>query len=96
MDVKLIMDPAFCRTKTLADGWTELVISGAATLTECLHKLIASDANIRADWVLDDSGKVANRVYLVLNGKDPPPEGGNTPLKDGDEVRVVYLTDHCC
>ncbi len=96
MSIKLIVHPSFFGSRTVDDGWVKMEVAGASTVGECLARLLESSSDVIRTAVFDDSGKLNGATYVIVNGLDISPAGLAMPLKDGDEVRLVYLSAGCC
>ena len=73
---------------------TEVVDVEGKTVGECLNNLIKKFPN--ANKVLfDDDGELFNygltSVTVYVNKEDVYPDGLAKPVKDGDEIHILYM-----
>jgi len=74
--------------RKLTNGADEVSIE-AATIAEMIDNLEAAHAGLK-ERLCDDKGEIRRFVNVYLNDEDVRfLDGGNTALKDGDEVSIV-------
>ena len=68
----------------------EVVEVEGSTVGECLDHLVKQFPGIDK-MLLDKKDKLHNYVGIYVNGKDVYHEGLSKPVKDGDELYVLYI-----
>jgi MoaD family protein len=71
----------------LINNVTEVETTGS-TVGQCLQVLIAKYPRLRTR--LFTNGKFNDRLDIYLNGKSTYPMELATPVRDGDEIRILY------
>jgi MoaD family protein len=60
-----------------------------ATVGECLNQLVRQFPDLEK-MVFDEKGKLHTYVGIYVNGEDAYPQQLAKPVKDGDEVHILY------
>ncbi len=82
-----IVIPSYLRPYT---GDTEIVEVNGSIVSECLDQLVKQFPNVEK-MLFTNRGKLHGYVGIYVNGEDAFPEGLDKPLKDGDELHVIYM-----
>ncbi len=61
-----------------------------STVGECLNDLVRQFPNIK-QWLFDKNGKLYSYFDIYVNGKSAYPEELAKPVKDGDELHLIFL-----
>ena len=85
MSIKLTM-PIFLQAFT---SDKETIEVDGHTVGECLNAVIKIYPGLKK-MLVDDKGNLHNYVGIYINGEDAFPEEMKKPVKDGDEVHVLY------
>jgi molybdopterin converting factor small subunit len=85
MSVKLTM-PVFLQAFT---NDKETVEVEGHTVAECLNAVIKIYPDLKK-MLMDDKGRLNNYVGIYIDGQDAYPDELKKPVKDGDEVYVLY------
>ena len=86
MSIKLKLCPVL---SYYADNKTSVEVSGN-TISECLHNL---NIQIPALNKFIETPDPARILHIYLNKDDTALQELTTPVKDGDEVRLVFFLD---
>ena len=71
-------------------GNTDVVEGNGSTVGECLNYLIRQFPDIEK-MLFDQNGKLRVYVGIYINGKDAYPGELAKPVKDGDELYILYI-----
>ena len=85
MSVKVIM-PVFLQAFTESE---EMIEVNGATVGDCLGALTKRHPGVRK-MLVDDTGKLLSYVGVYINGQNAFPNEMSRPVKDGDEIHVLY------
>jgi molybdopterin converting factor small subunit len=85
MSIKLIM-PVFLQAIT--NDKETIEVSGG-TVGECIDAVIKIYPALKK-MLIDDKGRLHNYVGIYINSEDAFPDELKKPVKDGDEVHVLY------
>lgn len=85
MGVKLTM-PVFLQAITNDKETIEVT---GNTVGECINAAIKIYPELKR-MLLDDKGKLHNYVGIYINGEDAFPDELKKPVKEGDEVHILY------
>jgi molybdopterin synthase sulfur carrier subunit len=88
MPVKVNLSPWLSQ----AVGGREGIHVAGRTIGECLDKIDEDYPGVKK-LILNKEGNVKSYVLLLLNGENTYPEELSKPVKDGDEVSMVFLAD---
>ena len=69
---------------------TEAVEVNGSTVGECLNHLIKQFPRIEK-MLIDKNGKLFSYVGIYINGEDAYPEELVKPVKEGDELYILYI-----
>ena len=69
---------------------TEVIEVSASTVGECLSRLIAQFPSSEK-MLFDKDGKLHSYVGIYINGEDAYPDELAKPLRDGDELYILYI-----
>jgi len=69
---------------------TEVAEVNASTVGECLNHLVKQFPSIKK-MLLDKKDKLHSYVGIYVNGEDAYPEQLAKPVKDGDELYILYI-----
>ena len=69
---------------------TEVVEVNGSTVGGCLNHLIKQFPSIEK-MLFDKNSKLHSYVAIFINGKDAYPEELAKPVKDGDELHILYI-----
>ena len=69
---------------------TEVVELNGSTLGECLNHLVKQFPRMEK-MLFDKNGKLFGYVAIYVNGEDAYPEELVKPVKDGDELYILYI-----
>jgi molybdopterin synthase sulfur carrier subunit len=75
-----------------ATGGQNAVTVIGATIGECLDELNIQFPGIK-EQILNRKGEVKSYVLILLSGQNTYPEELSTPVKDGDEISIVFAVD---
>jgi len=70
-------------------GEPEVFEVTASNAMECLRKLVDRFPSMR-QWVYDKEGKVLGLMQFFVNGEKLPADELTTPLRDGDELFILF------
>ncbi len=68
----------------------EVVEVNGSTVGECLNHLVKQFPAMEK-MLFDKNGKLLSYVGIYLNGEDTYPEELAKPVKDGDELHILYI-----
>ena len=68
----------------------EAVEANGSTVCECLNHLIKQFPDMEK-MLLTKNGKLLSYVNIYLNGEDAYPDELAKPVKDGDELYLLYI-----
>jgi len=68
----------------------QIVDVNGSTIDQCLGDLIKQFPRIK-QGLFDGNGKLHSHIDIYVNGESAYPEMLAKPVKDGDELRVVFL-----
>jgi len=68
----------------------EVVEVNASTVGECLNHLVKQFPAIK-EMLFDKNGKLFSYVGIYINGEDAHPEELAKPVKDRDELYILYI-----
>jgi len=68
----------------------EVVEVKGATIDACLKQLVRQFPGLKK-MVFDEKGKLHAYVGLYVNGEDAYPEQLAKPVKEGDEIHILYI-----
>jgi molybdopterin converting factor small subunit len=74
--------------QAFADNKETMDVQGQ-TVGECLAVVMEEHPGVRK-MLVDDNGKLHSYVGIYINGQDAFPGEMTRPVKDGDEVHVLY------
>ena len=69
---------------------TEAVAVNGSTVGECLNHLIKQFPRMEK-MLLAKNGKLFDYVNIYINGEDAYPEELAKPVKEGDELHILYI-----
>ena len=69
---------------------TEVVEVNGSTVGECLEHLIKQFPDI-GKMLFAQNGKLLIYVGIYINGEDIYPDELAKPVKDGDELHIIYI-----
>lgn len=73
-------------------GLKEITVPATATLILLMRELCCRFGKDFADFSMDGDNKISRRVNILVNGKHMLHlQKEETPLKDGDDVRIFPL-----
>ncbi|MFC1933227.1 MoaD/ThiS family protein [Chloroflexota bacterium] len=61
-----------------------------STVAECLEHLIKQRPDIK-QWLFDENGKLWSYIDIYVNKESSYPEELAKPVKDGDELHIMFL-----
>ena len=70
----------------------EIAEVNGSTVGECFNHLFEQFPATKK-WVLSEKGEWFVDVIIALNGKNAYPEQLAKPVKDGDELHIIFLVD---
>jgi len=85
MSIKMTM-PVFLQAIT--NDKETLEVNGR-TVAECIDAVVKTYPGLRK-MLIDDKGRLHNYVGIYINGEDAYPDELKKPVKDGDEIHVLY------
>jgi molybdopterin converting factor small subunit len=85
MSITMIM-PVFLQPIT--ENRETIEVQGNTT-SECVDAIIRMYPDLKK-MLLDDKGRILNYVGIFINGIDAYPDELKKPVKDGDEVHILY------
>ena len=88
MPVKLNLHPWLSE----AGGGHNAVTVVGGTVGECLDELNIHFPGIK-EQILNKQGDVKSYVLILLSGQNTYPDELSTPVKDGDEISIVFAVD---
>lgn len=68
----------------------EVVEVKGATVGECLNQLVRQFPDLEK-MVFDKKGKLHTYIGIYVNGEDAYPQQLAKPVKDRDEVHILYI-----
>jgi MoaD family protein len=68
----------------------ELIDVKGGTVGECIHHLIGQFPFIK-NQLFKETGRLFENVLISVNGKSAYPEALAKPVKDGDEINIVFM-----
>ena len=68
----------------------EVVEVNGSSVGECLNRLVTQFPGIK-EMLFAQNGKLHNYVGIYINGEDAYPEELAKPVKDGDELHILYI-----
>ncbi|MFC1943733.1 MoaD/ThiS family protein [Chloroflexota bacterium] len=68
----------------------EAVEANGSTVDECLNHLVKQFPGMEK-MLLAKNGKLLNYVNIYINGEDAYPDELAKPVKDGDELYILYI-----
>ena len=71
-------------------GNLEAVEVNGSTIGGCLGHLVKQFPGIEK-MLFDKDGKLLSYVGIYINGEDTYPDGLVKPVKDGDELYILYI-----
>ena len=86
MSIKLKLCPVL---SYYAGNKTSVEVIGK-TISECLHNLVTQIPSLNKFVGIPDSARI---LHIYLNKDDTELQDPTTPVKDGDEVRLVFFLD---
>ena len=86
MSVKIAI-PVYLQPFT---GNTEVAEVNGSTVGDCLNHLVNKFPGIKK-MLLDKKDKLHSYVGIYVNGEDAYPEQLAKPVKDGDELYLLYI-----
>ena len=86
MSIKLRLCPVL---SYYADNTTSVEVSGN-TVSECLHNLVTQIPSLNKFVGIPDSARI---LHIYLNKDDTELQDLTTPVKNGDEVRLIFSLD---
>ena len=86
MSVKVKLNPVL---QKLADGKEAFDVTGRTT-GECLMNLVNSFPDIKQQ-IYDEDGDLQPYCAILVNSKLAYPKELATPVKDGDEIDIVFF-----
>lgn len=85
MSVKILVPP-FLLPMT---GGKERIETAGRTVGECIEDMLRKHPAAR-DLVLNQAGKLHSYIGIFINGQDAYPDEMSKPVKDGDEIHILY------
>jgi molybdopterin converting factor small subunit len=73
----------------LADDTKKIEVNGS-TVGECLEELTKRFPDLKT-WLFTKDGNMIESINVFVNGESAHPQGLAKPVKDGDELYIVYL-----
>ncbi len=70
----------------------EVVEVSGSTVGECLNHLVKQFPGMKKQ-LLTKTGSLSENIIISVNGESPYPEQLAKPVKDGDELNVVFIID---
>ena len=86
MSIKVNIPPYL---QTFTNKMAVVEVSGG-TVGECISHLVAQFSDIKK-MLFDESGKLHAYISICINGEDAYPEELAKPVKDGDELYILYI-----
>ena len=86
MSIKIVI-PSYLQSQT---NNVETVEVNGSTVGECLNQLVKQFPRME-EMLLDKNGKLFAYVSIYINGEDAYPEELAKPVKDGDELYMLYI-----
>ena len=83
----MVAMPAYLQPLT---NGREVVEVDGSTVGECLEHLVTQFSSIE-EKLFNKSGKLHGYVGIYLNGEDCYPGELSKPVKDGDELYILYI-----
>jgi molybdopterin converting factor small subunit len=68
----------------------EAAEANGSTVSECINHLVKQFSAMEK-MLFDKNGKLLSYVGIYLNGEDTYPEELAKPVKDGDELHILYI-----
>lgn len=68
----------------------EMVEANGSTVGECLKHLVEQFPGMEK-MLLAKNGKLFDYVNIYINGEDAYPDELAKPVKDGDELHILYI-----
>ncbi|MFC2010356.1 MoaD/ThiS family protein [Chloroflexota bacterium] len=87
MSIKLKIQPVF---SYYTNNQQSSEVNGN-TVGECLDHLTKQYPDFKSVIYTED-GKIARFIGVHINGKDSYPDGLSKPVKDGDELSIIFST----
>jgi molybdopterin synthase sulfur carrier subunit len=69
---------------------TKVIKINGSTVGECLDGLVNKFPELKP-WLFSKNGDMLEKINVFVNGESTHPEGLAKPVKDGDELHIVYL-----
>lgn len=88
MPVKVNLHPWFSE----ATGGQNTVTVVGGTIGECLDELNIQFPGTK-EQILNKQGEVKSYVLILLSGHNTYPDELSKPVKDGDEISIVFVVD---
>jgi len=79
--------PSYLQSST---GNLETVEVNGSTVSGCLDSLVKQFPGIEK-MLFDKNGKLLSYVGIYINGEDTYPDELAKPVKDGDELHILYI-----
>ena len=86
MSIKMNI-PSYLRSST---NNVEVVEVNGSTVGECLSHLVKQFPSIEKA-LFDKNGKLHSYIDMYVNNESAYPEELARPVKDGDELRILYI-----
>ena len=92
MSIKINIHPYFLRDRT--NNWSTGEVCGN-TVGQCLNYLVKKLPAIEKE-IFDEDGKLRYTTLILVNGEGALTGQLVKPVKDGDELHIVYARSGCC
>jgi hypothetical protein len=92
VSVTVRFSPAFLGQK---GAWFTFLLDNPPTVGHCLDAML-SKHRIAPERYPVNQGALTNLACVLVNRRDPQTDVFAHPLKDGDEVLVIHVTESCC
>ena len=86
MSIKINI-PSYMRSST---NNMKVVEVNGSTVGECLSHLVKQFPGIKK-WLFSKHGNLFENIIISINGKSAYPEQLAKPVKDGDELNIVFI-----
>ena len=86
MSIEIHLDPALC----YAINSPEVVVASGNTVGKCLNHLIKQFPAIEKE-LFDKDRRILGYIDIYVNGELTYPEELAKPVKDGDELHILYI-----
>ncbi len=87
MGIIKISIPAYMRSFT---NNMEVVEVNGSTVGECLNHLVKQFHGMKKQ-LFSKNGNLFENIIISVNGEDAYPEKSAKPVKDGDELQLLYI-----